>query len=166
MLMQQLTFSGLWVVWSGSGVTWPAAKLYWKSLHHQCSVFLAQRNHYIPKEEHVLKAHNVIEGQQSLSINQIVQMNVQMNKKHLKTLSRVDLLPKFHTVQRQQQRHSHSHGHTTTNGFFINASNRWYGRLLWTRFNDISEISKPLLNNCAVGIKACHPIYLANVFQS
>ena len=33
-------------------------------------------------------------------------LNVQLHEKHLKTLSRVQLLATFHTLQRQQQRHS------------------------------------------------------------
>lgn len=53
----------------------------------------------------------------------------------------------------------HSNGHTTTNGCFVNESNRWCdisGRLLWTRLTDMSEISQPLLNNRAEGMKLCH----------
>lgn len=44
----------------------------------------------------------------------------------------------------------HSDGQTTTKCRFVNESNRWYdisGRLLWTHFADMLEISKLLLNH-------------------
>ena len=66
MLMQQLTFPGMRAVWSGSGVIWPAALSGFTESHCVISALsLAQRNHYIPKAQHVLKAHNATEEQRS-----------------------------------------------------------------------------------------------------